>query len=152
MCVFLSFVPPVSRHARVNDAWTLWLRNEVEWVFDCGWSTRVVGEGRPIRSIKGVCSAGFILKQTNQTPMNKTVHYLGLDVHKDRFARLLADVINNGRIAPPRANGGGRQSYRQKAGGRSRSWSYGTPGKDGFHAVRDLFATCERCFANPGGR
>jgi transposase len=41
--------------------------------------------------MKGVCCAGFILNETtNQTPMNKIVHYLGLDVHKDSIAVSIA--------------------------------------------------------------
>jgi transposase len=40
--------------------------------------------------MNGVCRAGFIAMKQNQTPMNKTVHYIGLDVHKETIAVAIA--------------------------------------------------------------
>ena len=55
-------------------------------MFDLGWSTRVAGVCRPVRHMKGVGRAWFISNERNQTPMNKIVHYIGLDVHKESIA------------------------------------------------------------------
>jgi len=63
---------------------------EGEWVFDLGWKARVIGVSRPIRRMRGVCSAWFIINERDQTPMNKTVHYIGLDVHKETIAVSIA--------------------------------------------------------------
>jgi transposase len=40
--------------------------------------------------MKGACSAWFISNERDQTPMNKIVHYIGLDVHKDSIAVSIA--------------------------------------------------------------
>jgi hypothetical protein len=55
-------------------------------VFDLGCSMRVAGVCRPIRRMRGVCSAWSSMKG-NQTPMKKIVHYLGRDVHKETGVR-----------------------------------------------------------------
>jgi hypothetical protein len=36
--------------------------------------------------MKGACSAWFTGNERDKTPMNKIVHYIGLDVHKDSIA------------------------------------------------------------------
>jgi hypothetical protein len=77
-------------HIVLSFAQTIWLRKEIKWVFDLGWSVRVIGVCRPIRNLKGVCSASFIINERNQTPMNTIVHYIGLDVHKETIAVAIA--------------------------------------------------------------
>jgi hypothetical protein len=52
-------------------------------VFDLGWFARVAGVCRPIRRMRGVCSAWFISNERDPTPMSKIIHFLGLNVHKD---------------------------------------------------------------------
>ena len=83
-------------------AWTLWLRMAGEWVFDFGWKARVIGVCRPIRRMKGVYSAWFIINEKNQTPMNKIVHDIGPDVHKEtiRNPRASANRIPEGTMSP----------------------------------------------------
>jgi len=44
---------------------------------------------RPIRNERGVLSA-WIIHERTQTPMNKKVHYLGLDVHRETIAVSIA--------------------------------------------------------------
>jgi hypothetical protein len=60
-----------------------------ERVFDFGIVTRVISVGRPIRIERGVLSACFI-NERNQTPMNRKVHYIGLDVHQETIAVSMA--------------------------------------------------------------
>ena len=70
-------------------------------MFDPGLFARVAGVGRPLRRMKGVCRAWFISKERNQTPMNKIVHYIGLDVHKEStFGRSNdeSNVVENARF------------------------------------------------------
>jgi hypothetical protein len=62
----------------------------VKRVFDSGAVMRVISVWRPIRNVKGACSARFIINERNQTPMNKRVHYIGLDVHKETIAVAIA--------------------------------------------------------------
>jgi hypothetical protein len=50
----------------------------------------VIGVCRPIRNVRGICSAWFISNERDPTPMNKIVHYIGLDVHKDSMAVSIA--------------------------------------------------------------
>jgi transposase len=57
-------------------------------VFDCG-VTRVAGVSRPIRPLIGASNAEGNLKR-NQTPMKKSIHYIGLDVHKETIAVAIA--------------------------------------------------------------
>jgi hypothetical protein len=59
----------------------------------------VTGVCRPIRRMRGVRRAWSSMKG-NQTPMNKIVHYLGLDVHKEPWGAA-ARKIPSSRIQIP---------------------------------------------------
>jgi phosphatidate phosphatase APP1 len=59
-----------------------------ERVFD--WVARVIGVCRPVRNMRVVLRARFIINERNQTPMNKIVHHVGLDVHKESIAVSIA--------------------------------------------------------------
>ena len=73
--------------------------------------------------------------------MNKIVHYLGLDVHQETTADPHTTV-------GPRLR---RAHFRAQRGEPERG-SHRKQGKDGFHAVPDLFAICDNRVTNPGGQ
>jgi hypothetical protein len=51
-------------------------------MFDPGLLTRVIGVCRPVRGMDGFCRDWFII-EGDQSPINKIVHDLGRDVHKE---------------------------------------------------------------------